>query len=163
MALTGILEEVTRPRLSGGHLRERQSEILDSTVAAVIAGFEELVRSSSLQVVLLTGPNPPAGPLRDLAAEIITLETASAIEYGEFPEQQVQGEDGRGYFLHQRALELLADLTRRIADLGGVIPADGGSAGVSPGLSPLGSFPPALPYPDLVDDTPRTVWWGGIA
>jgi hypothetical protein len=149
MALTGILGDVTRERVSGV-LYERDPELLNSDVPAEVAAYEALVRGAAVSVVLLTGLNPPLGSIRDLAVEAIALETGSAIEYAEYPEQQVQGEDGRGYYLHQRYLEKLADLRGIIAALpGGVIPDDGEPIRGGTGL-PRARMPAPLPYPDPV-------------
>lgn len=148
MALTGILGDITRERLSGV-LYERDPELLSSDVPAEVTRYEALVRGAAVSVVLLTGVDPPAGSIRDLAVEAIALETGSAIEYAEYPEQQAQGDDGRGYYLHQRYLEKLAELRGIIAALpGGVIPDDGEPIR-SVGL-PRARMPEPLPYPGPV-------------
>lgn len=149
MALTGILGDITRERVSGV-LFERGPELLDSDVPAQVTAYEALVRGAAVSVVLLTGANPPVGPIRDLAVEAIALETGSSIEYAEYPEQQAQGDDGRGYYLHQRYLEKLAELRAIIAGLpGGVIPPDGMPLPATVGL-PRARMPEPLPYPDPV-------------
>lgn len=163
MALTGIRGDVTRNRISGV-LLERDPELLDGDVPAQVEQYENLVRGAAISVVLLTGADPPTGSIRDLAVEAITLETASAIEYAEYPEQQVQGEDGRGYWLHQRYLEKLAEVRQIIADAGGVVPPDGEPVRPTGHVIPRGNFPAALPYPDgarvpgVTYADPRILW-----
>lgn len=153
MALTGMLADVTQAKVAG-LLRQRQPDILDAADADQLAVYEERVRGAAVEVVLLVGSDPTPGPCRDLAVEAIALQTASEIEYAEYPEQQVQGDVGRGYHLHQRYLELLKVL-QRLIDAGTVAPGDGATPTVPP---PLSSFPP--PLPDLVltepwEDLPR--------
>lgn len=150
MALTGILGDVTRSRISGV-LYEREPELLDSDAPSEVQAFEALVRGAAISVVLLTGADPPAGSIRDLAVEAIVLETGSAIEYAVVPEQQEQGQDGRGYYLHQRYLEKLAELRAIIGALpGGVIPPDGEPVRSAVIGLPAARMPAALPYPDPV-------------
>lgn len=148
MPLTGLLGDVTRESVAE-KLHQRRPAILHSDVPEQLARFEQRVRGASLAVRILIGSDPPAGTIRDLGAEAIALETASATEYAEYPEQQVQGADGRGYFLHQRYLEQLALLERIIADAGGVVPPDGEPIPTVAGR-PTARFPAALPYPDPV-------------
>lgn len=149
MALTGILADITQEKVSAP-LNQREPEILTSAEPEQVQRFEDMVRSAAVEVVLLTGPNPPTGPIRDLAVEAIALQTASAIEYSEFPEQQVAGDEGRGYYLHQRYLELLAQLRTIIANAGGQVPPDGGAGGVANNKRPRGRFPAPMPYPDPI-------------
>jgi hypothetical protein len=139
MALDGVRGDVTQP-VVGGLLQARRPAILDATDPAEVAKFEARVVGAAVQVVLLVGTDPDAGPLRDLAVEAIATETASQIEYAEFPEQQGPGDIGRGYYLHQRYLELLA-LLRGYVESGTVT----GVVGVP---KPVGSFPAARAYPD---------------
>jgi len=150
MALPGMLAEVTQTRVKG-LLMQRQPEILDPTITAQVPVYEARVRGAAVEVVLLTGTNPPAGPIRDLAVEAIACQTGSEIEYAEYPEQQAQGDIGRGFHLHQRYLELLRRLQGILDDLGGTIPDDGGEGGLSVATNgtPRGRGPRAsLPYPD---------------
>lgn len=152
-----ILGEVTQTMVAG-LLQQRQPESLETEDVDQLARFADRVRGAAVEVVLLTGADPPAGPVRDLAVEAIALQTASEIEYAEYPEQQAQGLDGRGYHLHQRYLELLARLKEIISAVGGV-PEDGGAGGIPTGSrSPLGSFPEPLRE---IDPEPvyTTTWW----
>ena len=144
MALSGMLAEVTQLRVKS-LLKERNPAILDG-VPGQVALFEETVRSAAVEVVLLTGSDDlPAGPLRALAVEAIACETGSLIEYATYPEQQGPGLNGRGYFLHQRFLELLRRLREETLS--------GGTGGTG-GLSPAGCFPPAPTYPDPAERWP---------
>lgn len=149
MALEGMLSEVTQAKVRG-LLDERDPIILDTEIPEEVERFEARVQGAAVQVLLLTGTNPPAGPIRDLAVEAIALQTGSEIEYATYPEQQAAGDTGRGYHLHQRYLELLGDL-RRIIERGGGIPDDGGSGGpVLTSPHPLGTFPaPSAPVPGV--------------
>jgi hypothetical protein len=146
MALSGLLGDVTRLTVAE-KLHQRRPQILISDVPEQLARFEARVRASSLAVRVLVGSDPPAGTIRDLAAEAIALETASATEYAEYPEQQVQGSEGRGYFLHQQYLERLALLAQIIADAGGTVPPDGEPLPATSAL-PRATMPEHLPYPD---------------
>lgn len=152
-----LVEDVTRDKVKG-LLLQRQPEILESDVPDQLVLFLERVGGAATSVVLLTGSDPFPGPIRNLAAEAIAYETASVIEYADYPEQQGPGLDGRGYYLHQQYLEKLAELRAVIAALGGTIPPDGGEGGVSLSPSPVGCFPQALPYPDPVE-VPRGTWY----
>lgn len=118
MPLSEMLAEVTAPRVRS-LLFERDPRVLDSDQ---VTAFEDLVRGAAVQVVLLTGTNPPTGRVRNLAVEAISVQTASEIEYAAFPEQQAPGDSGRGYHLHQRYLELLAELRSTINGNGGTVP-----------------------------------------
>jgi hypothetical protein len=149
MALTGILGDITRERVSGV-LYEREPELLTSDAPVEVGAYEALVRGAGISVILLTGPDPPAGSIRDLAVEAITLETGSSIEYAVYPEQQVQGEDGRGFYLHQRYLEKLAELRAIMAAAGGVVPPDGEPLPTAGMGLPRARMPEPLPYPDPV-------------
>jgi hypothetical protein len=139
-----MLAEVTQVRVQG-LLNQRRPEILESTDPGPLDRYEARVRGAAVQVVLLTGLNPPAGSVRELAIEAIACQTGSEIEYAEYPEQQAAGDVGRGYHLHQRYLELLAELRRIIDNAGGGVPPDG-TTGVSG--RPRGRFPAPQPYPD---------------
>lgn len=154
--LAPLLADVTQTRVAG-LLQRRRPDILNTEDADQVAKFEDRVRGAAVAVVLLTGPDPTAGPIRDLAVECIAAQAASGIEYAEYPEQQGPEQEGRGYYLHQRHLELLALLGRIIAGVGGQIPDDGGANGVRAG-GPLGSFPEPLreidPEPSY-DSVPR--------
>jgi hypothetical protein len=138
MALSGLLAEVTQARVRG-LLSKRDPAILDQDDADQLAPFEAQVRSAAVQVVLLTGDDPEAGPVRELAVTAIAYQTGSEIEYATYPEQQAPGDTGRGYFLHQRYLELLAQL-RELTGGGITVPVVGRGA-------PQGSFPPPEPFP----------------
>lgn len=129
MALVGVRGDITQAKVAG-LLLARQSDLLET---GNVEAFEQRVAGASVAVVLLVGEDPASGLLRDLAAEAIAHEVAAQIEYAEYPEQQAQGDNGRGYHLHQRYLELLA-LLRQYVETGTVT----GVAGVS---SPVGSFP----------------------
>lgn len=149
MALSGLLADVTRATVAE-KLHQRRPTVLISDVPEQLARYEARVRSASLAVRILVGVDPPAGTIRDLAADTIALETASSTEYADYPEQQVQGGDGRGYFLHQQYLERLALLQQIIADAGGVVPDDGEpvpGANAGAGL-PRATMPDHLPFPD---------------
>lgn len=131
MALVGVRGDVTQAKVAG-LLQQRKPRILTDDPEQ-ITRFEERVKGASVTVVLLVGENPEAGLLRDLAAEAIAHETASEIEYAEYPEQQTQGDQGRGFHLHQRYLELLAQLRAYVES--------GTTSGVVGVPSPVGSFP----------------------
>lgn len=155
MALPGMLAEVTEARVKG-LLLERQPDLLDPENPAEVARFEALVKGAAVEVVLLVGPNPPAGPIRDLAVTAVVYQTASEIEGAEYPEQQVQGDLSRAERLHQRYLELLRRLTEILDELGGTIPDDGGSGGIHPPPNgvPRGRSPRALGWPDPIGHQP---------
>lgn len=138
-----MLGEVTQTKVAG-LLQQRRPAILETDNVEELAKFEARVRGAAVEVVLLTGLDPVEGPIRDLAVEAIALQTGSEIEYAEFPEQQVPGDVGRGYHLHQRYLELLARLRAIIDAAGGQVPDDGGAGGVTTARSPLGCFPEPL-------------------
>lgn len=148
MALSGLLVEVTRVMVAN-QLHQRQPVILHSDVPEQLARFEQRVRAASIEVRVLVGLDPPAGPFRELAVELVALETASATEYADYPEQQVQGEDGRGYFLHQQYLRLLERLQKMLDDAGGVVPPDGQPVLPTANL-PRARFPDPSVYPDPV-------------
>lgn len=147
--LSGLLADVTREKVAG-LLEQRQPDIITSDDPADIARFEARVTGAGVEVIFIVGADRPASPLRTLAVEAIALQTASEIEYAEFPEQQAPGDEGRGYHLHQRYLELLAQLRQWVSAGGG----DGGMSGG--GLAPSGSFPAADPAP--VDLLPPRRW-----
>jgi hypothetical protein len=149
MALDGILGDVDQVAVAG-LLQQRRPLIVEKGDPVQEERFAERVRGAAVLVLPLTGPDPAPGPVRQLALEAIALETGSAIEYAEFPEQQGQGLSGRGYFLHQRFLELIANLTSMVTLAGVVLQADGSV--YTPVLmkraqTPVGDFPP--PYPDI--------------
>lgn len=141
MALAGMLAEVTQTKVAG-LLAERQPEILDDSIPAQVTLFEARVTGAAVEVVILVGSDPAPGPLRGLAVEAVALQTASEIEYAEYPEQQTAGDTGRGYHLHQRYRELLDQIQGYV--LGGM-PGDGTTTGP---LAPRGDFPPPEPFPD---------------
>lgn len=145
-----VLTAVTQAVI-GGLLQQRQPEILESDDSDQVARFEARVSGAAVEVLVLTGLNPVPGPLRDLAVEAIACETASGIEYAEWPEQQAQGDQGRGYYLHQRYLELLARL--REYALAGAFGPDG-ALGLLGQPRPRGRFPKALPFPDPARGNP---------
>lgn len=136
MALDGLLGEVTHARVQA-HLHERQPDVLEEDVPEQVALFEALVKGAAVRVTLMTGPEPQDQQLRNLAVEAIALEAASIVEYASYPEQQAPGNEGRGYHLHQRFLELLGVISSLVVAGGGVVP--GGAQ------APLGDFPPPLP------------------
>lgn len=146
MALTGVRGDVDQAKVAG-LLQARRPDILDAADPAQVERFEARVRGASVTVVLLAGPDPAEGPLRDLAAEAIAAQTASEIEYAEYPEQQTQGDVGRGYHLHQIYLELLAQLRVYIET--------GTTSGVVGVTAPVGSFP--APARDI-DPNPWEAW-----
>jgi hypothetical protein len=149
MALTGLLADVTRASVAE-KLHQRRPQVLISDVPEQLDRFEARVKSASLAVRVLVGADPPAGTIRDLAADTIALETASSTEYADYPEQQVQGEDGRGYFLHQQYLERLALLQQIIAEAGGTVPEDGEPVRPASTGLPRATMPDPLAYPDPV-------------
>lgn len=144
-----LLEDVTRTMVAE-KLHQRRPQILISDVPEQLARFAARKRSASLEVRVLVGIDPPVGTFRDIAAEAIALETASLTEYAEYPEQQAQGQEGRGYFLHQQYLAKLALLAKLIADAGGVVPPDGEPVPAATHTLPSARFPDPLPYPDPV-------------
>ena len=148
MALVGVRAEVTQEKVAG-LLQQRKPRILTDDPDQVIR-FEERVKGAAGAVVLLVGEDPEAGLLRDLAAEAIAHETAAEIEYAEYPEQQTQGDVGRGYHLHQRYLELLAMLRGYIES--------GTTSGVVGVPAPVGAFPPAPCYPDPAERQRPWTW-----
>lgn len=135
MALLGVRGDVSQEKVAG-LLNQRRPRILDSEDSEQVTRFEERVRGAAVTVVLLVGEEPAEGLLRDLAAEAIANKAASEIEYAEYPEQQTQGDVGRGYHLHQRYLELLAQLTAYIQS--------GTTSGVVGVPAPVGCFPEPL-------------------
>lgn len=144
-----MLGEVTQTRVKS-LLQAREVRILQPGQLPALESFEEFVRSAAVEVLLLTNSDdPPAGPVRGLAVEAVACETASLIEYSLFPEAQTPDRDGRGYHLHRRYLELLTRL-RGIVDAAGGFPADGLVPSSASGR-PVGSFPPASPYPEPAD------------
>lgn len=145
--LSGMLAEVTQAKVAG-LLQQRQPEILELTPPAQVIRYEHRVRGAAVEVVLLTGLDPVAGMVRNLAVEAIACQTASEIEYAEYPEQQAPGDVGRGYHLHQRYLELLARLRTIISNAGGTVPDDTALSTTS--ARPRGRFPQPRPYPDPV-------------
>lgn len=149
MALTGMLAEVTADRLKGP-LQQRTPELVESDVPEHLVRLEGLVRGASVRVVLLTGPDPVPGAFRDLAVEAIVLETASRIEYAEFPEQQTPGDEGRGWHLHQQYLELLGEIRAIVDSNGGTPPSDGGAGPAIAGGLPRATFPAPMAYPDPI-------------
>lgn len=157
MALSGMLGDVTQTRVRG-LLEERDPRILDESIPDEVARFEARVQGAAVEVVALIGTDPAAGPLRSLAVEAITRQTASEIEYAEYPEQQNAGNIGRGYSLHQRYLELLARIQAIVTATG--IPNGDGTLTPS-ATAPSGSFPPADPYPDVVLGDPELDAWRG--
>ncbi len=134
MALDGMLDEIDETKIKGLLLRREDPMVFEETDV-----FEARVRGAAVEVVLLTGDDPDDLAIRALAVEAIAVQTASAIEYAEFPEQQAQGDTGRGYHLHQRYLELLQRL-QSLVDAGHG-PDDGEALPTTP--APVGSFPPA--------------------
>lgn len=148
MALSELLQEVTRVKVAQV-LHQRRPGILHTDVPEQLARFEERIRQASIEVRILVGEAPPAGPFRELAVQASVLEAASLTEYADYPEQQVQGEDGRGYFLHQQYLALLARLQGMINDAGGVVPPDGQPVAPTAGL-PRARMPEPGIYPDPV-------------
>ncbi len=149
MALDGVRGDVTQVKVAG-LLQKRKPRLLTDDDPDQVARFEERVKGASVAVVLLVGEDPDAGLLRDLAAEAIAHETAAEIEYAEYPEQQTQGDVGRGYHLHQRYLELLAMLRGYIES--------GTTSGVVGVPAPVGSFPPARCYPDPAERVRPWTW-----
>jgi hypothetical protein len=149
MALTGMLAEVTADRLKGP-LQQRTPELVESDVPEHLVRLEGLVRGAAVRVVLLTGPDPVPGPFRDLAVEAVVLETASRIEYAEYPEQQTPGDEGRGWHLHQQYLELLAEIRGIVDSNGGTPPSDGGAGPAVAGGLPRATFPAPSAYPDPI-------------
>ncbi|NHA02032.1 hypothetical protein G5V59_26955 [Nocardioides sp. W3-2-3] len=148
MALDGMLDEIDETKIKGLLLRREDPMVFEETDV-----FEARVRGAAVEVVLLTGDDPDDLAIRALAVEAIAVQTASAIEYAEFPEQQAQGDTGRGYHLHQRYLGLLQRLQSLVdaghgPDDGEGSPDDAGagrqlSPGVPADLRPRG--PGALP------------------
>ncbi|SDC46067.1 hypothetical protein [Nocardioides lianchengensis] len=132
MALTGLAAHVTKESIAK-LLLGRSPDLLDEDVPE--DRLDEWVRGVAAKVVPYVGTNPPEGAPRDIALDAIAYEVASEIEYSLFPEQQEQGNIGRGYHLHQKYLEMLAQL--------GTFPTEG--PGVIPGPGPVGSFPPPEP------------------
>ena len=162
MALTGLLSDVTTSKVAG-LLEAREPAILEGQDPDEVGAFEDRVRGAGVDVMMLLGTAEiPDGPFRELALEAIALQTASEIEYAEYPEQQAPGDIGRGYHLHQLYLEKLAQLRAIVAANGGV-PADGGAGGITTTSTlPRGRFPDASEYPDPVDRPRRSLRYLGI-
>ena len=151
MAVAGILADVT-PKRVRGLLLERAPALVVDADPDMVDTFENLVRGAAVEVVLLTGPDPAVGPIRDLAVEAIANQTASEIEYATYPEQQSPGDIGRGWHLHQRYLELLARL-RGLLENSTVLQGDGSTyTPPSPTTAgrPRGRFSTPLGYPDPI-------------
>lgn len=149
MALPGMLAEVTQSRVAA-HLVKRDPEIIDADIPEQLPIFEDVVRGAAVQVVLVVGEDPIPGRVRNMAVEAVALEAASQIEYASYPEQQSTGDTGRGHYLHQRFLELLAELRRIVEDNGGVVPDDDQVIPVASAPRPRARFPEARRYPDPV-------------
>lgn len=107
--LPPLLADVTQTRVAG-LLQRRRPNILDVEDQEQVARFQDRVRGAAVEVVLVIGTDPAPGAMRDLALETIACQVASSIEYAEWPEQQGPEREGRGYYLHQRYLELLTRL-----------------------------------------------------
>lgn len=150
MALAGVRGDVTQDKVAG-LLQERRPGILDATDPEQVARFEARVTGAGVLVVLLVGVEPAAGLLREMAAEAIALETAAEIEYAEYPEQQTPGDTGRGHHLHQRYLELLAQLRSYIET-----DTASGVVGVP---APVGNFADAACFPDPADLRSHSSTW----
>lgn len=140
MALAGFAAEV-KPRSVRALLGNRDPAIL-KTDDPNHDLFTETVAGVATEIVPLVGVDPPAGPVRDLAIWCLTLGVAASIETSLYPEQQL-GEDARASELRIRYLATLAELRER---------------GAVAGSGPSGSFPPALPYPDPVEQYPARTW-----
>lgn len=154
--MTDLRRDVTQAMVAV-LLQERRPPTLE---VEQFAKFSSRVDGAAVEVVLLTGYTPPEGPIRALAVEAIACQTASEIEYAEYPEQQSTGDVGRGWHLHQRYLELLARLREVIEGHGGVIPDDGGEQPV-PATTvprPQGNFPPPRAWPDPIEYERRHGW-----
>jgi len=137
MALTGLAAEITKPMI-GILLLERDPGVLDRTYGVPAEPvFEAHVRQITTEVVAVTGPNPQ-GTTRELALQCIAYGVGSAIEYAEFPEQQMAGEQGRGWFLKKRFGELLEMLKG--------MPTGGGTSG----SASRARFPSPRRYPDPI-------------
>lgn len=137
MPLTGLAAEVTKANV-GILLAERAPDLLDKTYGTPPAPmFEAFVQQIAAEVIPVVGTNP-TGATRALALQAIAYGVASSVEYAEFPEQQAQGNIGRGYFLKLKFNDLLNTLRGMPSTS-----ADTIRAGVS-----RGSFPPASTYPD---------------
>lgn len=150
MPLSGMLADVTQVKVAS-LLNQRRPDILDASIPEEVALFEATVESASVELLFLVNEDPPSGAIRRLAVEAIALETASLIEYAQYPEQQAPGETGRGYHLHQRYLELLGRVRELVNAAGGVVPADGGTPVLLQGGRPRARFPEPMGYPDPVE------------
>ncbi|MGO1265604.1 MAG: hypothetical protein ACTMIY_03105 [Microbacterium gubbeenense] len=137
MALTGLAAEVTKSSIAI-LLLKRDPGVLDRTFGAGEEPlFDAHVRQVATEVIAVTGPDPK-GTTRELALQCIAYGVGSAIEYAEFPEQQMAGDQGRGWFLKKRFGELL--------DMLKGMPSGGGTSG---GTS-RGRFPPPRRFPDPI-------------
>lgn len=137
MPLTGLAAEVTKANV-GILLAERAPDLLDKTYGTPPAPmFEAFVQQIAAEVIPVVGSNP-TGATRTLALQAIAYGVASNIEYSEFPEQQSQGNSGRGYYLKLKFNDLMTTLRG--------MPSSSSDA-IASGIS-RGSFPPASVYPD---------------
>lgn len=129
--LTGIAAEVTKPMV-GVLLAERPPDILERVYegSPQTPMFDVFVQMIAAQVVAVVGSDV-RGDRRALAIQCIAYGVGSEVEYAEFPEQQLAGGTGRGWFLKQRFAELLETLRGMPADGNG-----GGAAGISRARSP---------------------------
>lgn len=124
-------------------LLNRSPDLLDEAASPTEhALYVESVRGIATEVTALVGASVSGGK-RDTAVWAVTLGAAYLIEAALFPEQQL-GEFARAEILRRRYEAVLAMLQGQ-SDTTGVVPPP----------APLGTFPPALPYPD-----PATVWHG---
>jgi hypothetical protein len=103
--------------------------------------YSQTVTGVATEIVPIVGADPAPGPVRDLAVWCLALGVAASLETALFPEQQL-GEDARARELRVRYLAVRAELRGRAGS----------------GSGPTGSFPPALPWPDPVEQPVRTIW-----
>ena len=135
--MSDLAAAVTKPMV-GVLLAERPPDILERTYGdPPVRMFDVAVQRIVVEVVAVAGSNLH-GARRDLAVQCVAYGVGAEIEYSEFPEQQLQGGIGRGWFLKRKYEELLALLR--------TMPANGSGGGL--GNRSRGRFPKPRPYPD---------------
>ncbi len=124
-------------------LGERPVALVDSVYTDSLnvthAWFDDFVAKRGARVAAVVGANPTNTAVAQLAAQCIAYGVAAEFEYAAYPEQQMQGGGGRGYWLDQQFEKQRQELREMLG------------AGASDAL-PLGvsrsSFPNPLPFPD---------------
>ncbi|MSZ75520.1 MAG: hypothetical protein F2667_00265 [Actinobacteria bacterium] len=119
-------------------LSARSPKLLDSE-GSTFAMYEQLLAGVAAEVTAVVGTEPGT-EVAQLATWCITLGVAATVEASLFPEQQV-GDMGRANILQRRFEAVM----KQLQAAGASGPKPEGSLGTG---GPIGTFPPALPYPD---------------